>query len=67
MATFSAIYNQLQTDMNKMYNWSVTNNMLFNASKFQSISYSSHASVDSNFIDWLVLHLKVGSIAVFSC
>ena len=33
-----------------MYNWSVTNNMLFNASKFQSICYSSHASVDSNFI-----------------
>ena len=29
--------NQLQTDPNKMYNWSVTNNMLFNASKFQSI------------------------------
>ena len=42
--------NQLQTDLNKMYNWSVTNNMLFNASKFQSICYSSHASVDSNFI-----------------
>ena len=41
--------NQLQTDLNKMYNWSVTNNMLFNASKFQSICYSSHASVDSNF------------------
>ena len=41
--------NQLQTDLNKMYNWSVTNNMLFNASKFQLISYSSHASVDSNF------------------
>ena len=33
-----------------MYNWSVTNNMLFNASKFQSICYTSHASVDSNFI-----------------
>ena len=54
--------NQLQTDLNEMYNWSVTNNMLFNASKFQSICYSrSHASVDSNFnykdhednpIDW---------------
>ena len=28
----------------------VTNNMLFNASKFQAICYSSHASVDSNFI-----------------
>ena len=42
--------NQLQTNLNKMYNWSVTNNMLFNASKFQSICYSSHASVDSNFI-----------------
>ena len=41
--------NQLQTDLNKMYNWSVTNNMLFNASKFQSICYSSYASVDSNF------------------
>ena len=26
--------NQLQTDLNKMYNWNVTNNMLFNASKF---------------------------------
>ena len=42
--------NQLQIDLNKMYNWSVTNNMLFNASKFQSICYSSHASVDSKFI-----------------
>ena len=41
--------NQLQTDLNKMYNCSVTNNMLFNASKFHSICYSSHASVDSNF------------------
>ena len=27
--------NQLQTDLNKMYNWSVTNNMLLNATKFQ--------------------------------
>ena len=25
--------NRLQTDLYKMYNWSVTNNMLFNASK----------------------------------
>ena len=41
--------NQLQTDLNKMYNWSLTNNMLFNTSKFLSICYSSHASVDSNF------------------
>ena len=41
--------NQLQTDLNKMYNWSVTNNMLFNSSKFQSICYCSHTSVDSKF------------------
>ena len=41
--------NQLQTDLNIMYNQSVTNNMLFNTSKFQPICYSSHASIDTNF------------------
>ena len=35
--------------MNPVYNWRVTNSIAFNASKFQSISYSSHASVDTNF------------------
>ena len=50
LPTLNSTNYQLQTDLNKMYNWSVTNNMLFNASKFQSICYSSHASVDSNFI-----------------
>ena len=67
--------NQLQTDLNKMYNWSVTNNMLFNASKFQSICYSSHASIDSNFIykdhvifqtsKVLVLNLSFSQVANF--
>ena len=37
------IYHQIDSDD------STNNNMLFNASKFQSISYSSHASVDTNF------------------
>ena len=41
--------NQLQADLDKMYNWSVTDNMLFNASKFQSIRCSSYASIGTNF------------------
>ena len=60
---------QLQTDLNIMYNWSVTNNMLFNA-KFQSINYSSHASGGTDFyytdhednpIDWFN-HVKTFGI-----
>ena len=41
----------LQSDLNCVYDWAKTNNMVFNSQKFKYLSFSTNVSITSDYVN----------------
>ena len=41
----------LQSDLNCVYEWAKTNNMVFNSQKFKYLSFSTNVSITSDYVN----------------
>ena len=55
-------FDSLQSDLNCVYDWAKTNNMVFNSKKFRYLSFSTNVSITSDYVNPIFMLLTMSII-----